>query len=74
MEAKKKRLDGKKLKRKVIYVYEDDDGEGQDEFTQAEAKSSSVPPVYDRATPAAQYKASVRSTRMDYSDDQVYHN
>jgi hypothetical protein len=27
MEAKKKRADGKKLKRKVIYVYEDEDEE-----------------------------------------------
>jgi hypothetical protein len=39
MEEKRKRLEGKKLKRKVIYVYEDEDGNEIEE-----TKSVSVPP------------------------------
>jgi len=47
MEAKKKRADGKKLKRKVIYVYEEDEDEegAAQEYGMAELKSSSVPPT-----------------------------
>lgn len=39
MEEKRKRLEGKKLKRKVIYVYEDENGNEIEE-----TKSVSVPP------------------------------
>lgn len=57
MEEKRKRLEGKKLKRKVIYVFEDEHGNEIEE-----TKSVSVPPV----SRGGLYVPGAKSSRIDY--------